>query len=79
MTGMSGTFNATEQAEINGQSTAPLSGPTATPASISQAASSTGTATHSSASSTATHNSAAGLKSGSFGLLLAAVVGATLF
>lgn len=79
MTGMTGTFNATEQAEINGQSTAPLTGPTATPSSISPVVSATGTATHTSASSTATHNGAAGLKGGSFGLLLAAVVGATLF
>jgi hypothetical protein len=79
MTGMSGTFNSTEQAQINGQSTAPLAAPTATPSSIAPIASSTGTATQTSASSTATHNGAAGLKSGSFGLLLAAVVGATLF
>lgn len=79
MSGMSGSFNATEQAQINGQSTAPLAAPTATPSSVGSTASSTGTATHTSASSAATQNGATGLKSGSFGLLLAAVVSVALF
>jgi len=81
LTGMSGSFTSAEQAEINGQSTAPLQGPTSTPSSNSGAPTAP-TTTHASAAATATttSNGANGQKSGSICLqLLVAVVGATLF
>ncbi|KAK2460020.1 hypothetical protein APHAL10511_007943 [Amanita phalloides] len=82
MAGMSGSFNAAEQAQINGQSTAPLTGPTAASSGNSTAVSSTASATTttgSKASATAASNAAVGLGRGPIGLLMAAIVGATLF
>ncbi|KIL66707.1 hypothetical protein M378DRAFT_10052 [Amanita muscaria Koide BX008] len=92
MNGMSGTFNASIQSQIDGQSTAPLAGPTgsATTATATSAQilptsklNSTGSATHTGTSSTATgtHNAAvANLEGGGvLGLVLAAIVGAAVF
>ena len=77
---MSGSFTSAEQAEINGQSTAPLQGPTSTPASNSgtpTAATTTGAAA---TATTKASSGANGQKSSSICLLLlGAVVGASLF
>ncbi|PFH50842.1 hypothetical protein AMATHDRAFT_60326 [Amanita thiersii Skay4041] len=94
MSGMSGTFNASVIAQIEGQSTAPLSGPTAAVASSSGSASanptgskttsggaSTGSATRSGTSATASqsHNAAiTNVNTGLFGLLMSAIVGAAM-
>jgi len=79
LTGMSGSFTSAEQAEINGQSTAPLQGPTGTSAAPT-AASTTASTTKAAATATGTSNGAKSQKSGSiFLLFLVTIVGATLF
>jgi len=80
LTGMSGSFTSAEQAEINGQSTAPLQGPTSTPSSNSGAPTATTTTGAAATATTKTSSGANGRKSGSiYLLLLGAVVGASLF
>jgi len=94
MNGMSGTFNASIQSQIDGQSTAPLAGPTgsatngsttatATSSQILPTSKSTGTATHTGTSSTSTGTKNAAVANleggGVLGLVLAAIVGAAMF
>jgi len=90
MTGMTGTFSAAIQQQIDGQSTAPLSGPTSAPASASSTgtpASTTSKASSTAASSTkastsatpSAHNSALGHKAGWAGIFIGAAVGIAMF
>jgi hypothetical protein len=74
LTGMSGSFNSSVQAEINGQSTAPIGGPTGTAASPTGSA----TGTSSSASPSSTNGAAKPIVATSFVALAAALVGASL-
>ncbi|KAG2347283.1 hypothetical protein BDR05DRAFT_958786 [Suillus weaverae] len=82
MTGMTGTFNSTVQAEINGQSTAPI-GATATSTSTSSASgtmktvSMTSTTASASGSKTSTSTSATATKTGAAGKV--GVTGITCF
>jgi hypothetical protein len=88
MNGMTGTFSQAVLAQIQGQSTAPLAGATVSPtnsatnsatsSSTSASQSSSGTASASKASSTST-NAAASTKAGWFGIVIGAVVGASMF
>lgn len=86
LTGMTGNFSASVQAEIAGQSTAPLgqtssgtAGPTSTPSLTTSTASKTPTST-SSTSATATATSGAmSLNAGWAGIMLGAIVGVTMF
>jgi len=90
LTGMSGAFNSSVQAEIDGQSTAPLaplvtsgaSGATSssTPSLTSSSASKTPASTSSTTSATAKPSSGAmALKAGWAGIVFGAVVGVTMF
>jgi len=87
MNSMTGTFNAAVQAQINGQSTAPLAGATAAPASTTGSTPATTTTKAStSASSTAktspspsASSSAGTIKAGWFGVLVGAAVGVAMF
>jgi len=85
---MSGNFSSSIQAEISGQSTAPLgaqtssgaSSPTSSPALTSTGTSKSPTNTSSTTSATAKPSSGAmGLKAGWAGLVFGAVVGVTMF
>jgi hypothetical protein len=58
LTGMTGTFNSTEQAEINGQSTAPIGG-TSTASAATKTATGTGTSTATGTSKSASSTAAA--------------------
>jgi len=90
LTGMTGTFASSVQAEIAGQSTAPFAGQsapvsgatssTSTPSLTGSSASNTHTGTSSTTSATAKPSSGAmGLKAGWVGILFGAVVGVTMF
>jgi len=92
LSGMSGEFNSTVQAQIDGQSTAPIAGQTSAAAgsstgsvaastTSSKASSSTGSAssTASAAKASATDNAAFGVKAGWAGLALSAVIGIAMF
>lgn len=93
MASMTGTFSAAVQAQIDGQSTAPLANQTPRPsgtgapsgsASItasrtgSQSASRTGSATGAGATSSGAANGAVNVKAGWVGALLTALVGASM-
>jgi len=88
MAGMTGTFNATVQAEINGQSTAPIGGPTAssaggpasTGATSKPAATHSGSASASAAKSTSSNGANSRYAVSGFGALVgvAAVFGIAL-
>ncbi|KAG5639761.1 hypothetical protein H0H81_000041 [Sphagnurus paluster] len=85
MNGMTGTFSQAVLAQIQGQSTAPLAGATVSPtnsatsSSTSASQSSSGTASASKASSTTSTNAAASTKAGWFGIVIGAIVGASMF
>ncbi|TFK32077.1 hypothetical protein BDQ12DRAFT_693092 [Crucibulum laeve] len=94
MNNMSGQFNSSVQAQIAGQSTAPLVGATSaasasagasstgTPASTtakSSSASATASKSGTSASASATQNAALGVKAGWFGVAVSALIGVTMF
>ncbi|RDB19744.1 hypothetical protein Hypma_013181 [Hypsizygus marmoreus] len=89
MNSMTGVFNQEVQAQINGQSTAPLAGATAAPSTTNPAPSAstttskptTGTSTKSSATATNvnTANGAVGVQAGWFGVLIGAIIGASMF
>jgi len=85
MSSMTGVFTAEAQAQIDGQTTAPLAGATAAPTSTGTGGSSaatkattSATQTKSSASSTAS-SAAVNVKAGWFGVFIGAVVGVTMF
>jgi len=87
LTNMSGNFNASVQAEIAGQSTAPLASQstsgtlgtaTSTPSLTSSSSSKTGTSSTTSATAKAS-NAAMSVKSGWVGIVFGAVVGVTMF
>ncbi|KAF8902602.1 hypothetical protein CPB84DRAFT_1814898 [Gymnopilus junonius] len=90
LAGMTGTFNAAVQSQIDGQTTAPLAAPTAASTAAITGASTTSTSTTSSSSSkktsstsaapTASHSasSAMGVRAGWAGAILGAIVGVTV-
>ncbi|PPQ74396.1 hypothetical protein CVT26_000947 [Gymnopilus dilepis] len=88
LAGMTGTFSAEVQSQINGQATAPLAGPTPAPASNTPAptpspatsSSASKKASSSSAAPSASHSasSAMGVRAGWAGAILGAVIGAAV-
>ncbi|KAJ3563522.1 hypothetical protein NP233_g8893 [Leucocoprinus birnbaumii] len=88
MNNMSGTFNSTVQAQIAGQSTAPLAGGSATPqsapsatanAAMTTARSSTSTSATSRAASPTSSSAALHSKAGWTGIILSALIGVAAF
>ncbi|GLB39818.1 putative ser-Thr-rich glycosyl-phosphatidyl-inositol-anchored membrane family protein [Lyophyllum shimeji] len=88
MSGMTGQFSPAVQAQIQGQSTAPLAGATAAPtgattqglAASTTSRTSTGSATGTKSSSTTKPtNAAASTKAGWLGIVIGAVLGASMF
>jgi hypothetical protein len=86
MNSMTGTFSQEVQAQIAGQSTAPLAGATSAPAQTSSAAATT-TSSKATSSSTSTKSAATptnssgalSVKAGWFGVIMGAVVGVAMF
>jgi len=86
LTGMTGSFASSVQAEIAGQSTAPLAGSTSTSGSSSATSaasltvsSSSGSASHTTSATAKPSSGAMNVKAGWAGIVFGAVVGVTMF